>query len=99
LGVIAALVAADRDTPTLVIGDFNLTVGSSTWSRFRKASRLSRPAGREPASWPWLLGPAGLTIDHILVRGVGADPAISLALPGSDHRGVIARVGSVESRH
>jgi endonuclease/exonuclease/phosphatase (EEP) superfamily protein YafD len=83
---------AGHPGPVLVLGDLNLAVGSPLWSRLRDQAGLSRPTAHEPATWPAVLGPFGIGIDHVLGRGLGIDPPRALVLPGSDHRGLVTRV-------
>ncbi|HYE07914.1 MAG TPA: endonuclease/exonuclease/phosphatase family protein [Planctomycetota bacterium] len=85
-------VARASGEPLVVIGDLNVTVASPAWRAFRSASGLRRPL-RTPPTWPSHLGPLGIAIDHVLVGdGLAIDPPRALRLPGSDHRGVVARV-------
>jgi endonuclease/exonuclease/phosphatase (EEP) superfamily protein YafD len=89
LGELARLVSAVGE-PTLVMGDFNMTPGDPLWPVLLKAGHLLPGAGAEPASWPSLLGPCGIAIDHVLVRGAGLDGLQAVHLRGCDHRGVRA---------
>jgi len=75
--------------PTLLLGDFNLTVGDPEWRVFASASGLMRPV-HEAASWPSLLGPGGITIDHLLGRQVAISTVKPVWLLGSDHLGISA---------
>jgi endonuclease/exonuclease/phosphatase (EEP) superfamily protein YafD len=79
--------------PVVVLGDLNLTVADPAWRRLLAETGLQRAGGADPATWPWLLGPGGIAIDHVLVghgARVGAVHAVDLA--GSDHRGIAAMV-------
>ncbi len=78
--------------PVVVLGDFNLAVGSLRWDDFLHAAHLARSADGEPATWPAGLGDAGIGIDHVLGRGLGVDGTAAFAVIGSDHRGVLARI-------
>jgi endonuclease/exonuclease/phosphatase (EEP) superfamily protein YafD len=91
LGLVARLATQD-DLPVLVLGDFNCSVGDPDWRAFRADAGLLRAAGREPATWPSYVGPFGVAIDHILARGLALDDERAVWLPGSDHRGLTARV-------
>ena len=82
-----ARVAKDG-APVLLLGDCNLTVASPVWRDWRDASGLRRASGPEPASWHDLLGPYGITVDHILGRGLALGPQTAFSIPGSDHRGL-----------
>jgi endonuclease/exonuclease/phosphatase (EEP) superfamily protein YafD len=85
---LAALPAGAR---ALVIGDLNATPWSPRLARLLAAGDL-RWTGDGLGSWPvtlprWL----GLPIDHILIpAGVTVQSWEARALPGSDHRAVIA---------
>ncbi len=78
--------------PIIVLGDFNLTVGDPAWRDLHAGSALRRPVGREPATWPSPAVGLGITIDHILARGLALGTPLPIWLPGSDHRGLITRV-------
>ncbi|MBA2479700.1 MAG: endonuclease/exonuclease/phosphatase family protein [Planctomycetes bacterium] len=83
----------DQDgMPALVLGDFNITVADPAWPIFCRRSGVRRPPGHEPATWPSVLGPFGITIDHILARDLALDPVVAISLVGSDHRGLATRV-------
>ena len=79
----------------LVMGDVNATPYSPLYEVLVQGGDLTNVFwGRGlPATWPSGLGPLGLTLDHLFYRGpfevVDARP---IALPGSDHRGLLARV-------
>lgn len=73
--------------PVIVAGDFNCTAGNPAWIDFLTAAGLT-DAGCTPATYPAVLGPLGIAIDHILVRNAAHGPLQSLAIPGSDHRGL-----------
>lgn len=77
--------------PVIVAGDFNLTPFAPSFPLFLNASRTSMSRGF-PATWPSMLGPLGIPIDHVLVRearltGVEAFPSM-----GSDHRALKAEI-------
>lgn len=71
--------------PAIVCGDFNLTPWTFAMNRFEKVSGLRRPKGMPPVTWPAVIAPIGISIDHCLVsrdlsvvryssgRGVGSD--------------------------
>ncbi len=88
---LAEVVASDPE-PTLVMGDFNMTVGDVRWRELRASSQLERPA-REVASWPSSLGGFGIGIDQLLGRGIAIGAVQPVRLPGSDHRGITAEIG------
>ncbi len=85
-----AAAVADSAGPTLALGDFNDTTRSPWWSPLTEAGLLT-PAW-EPATWPAVLGPVGITIDHILGRDLAIAPPRVIDLAGSDHRGLATTV-------
>jgi endonuclease/exonuclease/phosphatase (EEP) superfamily protein YafD len=91
LAAVAARVRA-LPGPVIVLGDCNCTRVSPAWAAFLADSGLSEPPGRQPATWPSQVGPLGIGIDHILVRGLAISPLRIVDLPGSDHRGLAAAV-------
>jgi endonuclease/exonuclease/phosphatase (EEP) superfamily protein YafD len=91
LALIARLVRQDA-LPALALGDYNLSVGDPEWASFRSASELLRPAAHEPGTWPSPLGPFGIGIDHVLVRGLAIGGERAIWLTGSDHRGLAADI-------
>lgn len=93
LGRLAQRLGDPASGPALVIGDLNCTPGDRAWSRLRAATGLTPPAGSLTATWPAWLGPAGIPIDHVLVRGLRARVHGPIWLRGSDHRGLSASVG------
>jgi endonuclease/exonuclease/phosphatase (EEP) superfamily protein YafD len=95
LSVLAAE-AADVSGPLVVAGDWNCTEASHDW-RLVSAAGLAGPAGLRTGTWPWLLGPLGIRIDHVLVKGLSLGSASTFAIPTSDHRGVEAVVGFAPS--
>jgi vancomycin resistance protein VanJ len=78
--------------PVLVLGDFNLSPGSPMWRNFLGYTKLLRAPGTAPATWPSMLGPCGIAIDHVLVRGGALAPLTAFHIPGSDHRGLLTTV-------
>ena len=78
--------------PVLVLGDFNLTAGTAMWRSFTAHTGLRRAPGPAPATWPSLLGPFGIGIDHLLARGACLSQVEPFTIPGSDHRGLTALV-------
>ncbi|HEU4601170.1 MAG TPA: endonuclease/exonuclease/phosphatase family protein, partial [Steroidobacteraceae bacterium] len=65
---LAKLAANNAARPLLVAGDFNITPWSSYYQQFVKDSTLSDSDWGQglPASWPSVLGPLGIRIDHCL---------------------------------
>lgn len=93
-------IAAGLPRPLVVIGDFNAAPWSATLSR---AARLTgtRVAGGYRITWRGayqtplgaLPEPWGQQIDQLLVsEGVGIEAIGTVALPGSDHAGLLARL-------
>lgn len=74
--------------PVLVLGDFNVSPGAAIWRSFIGFTKLQRAPGTAPATWPAALGPCGIAIDHVLVRGGALAPLTTFHIPGSDHRGL-----------
>lgn len=90
---IAALTAGSP-VPVVAMGDFNCSVGSPAWRAFRAVSGLRRAAQPGPATWPAVLGPLGIDIDHILVgHGAALAEVDARWIGGSDHRALVASVG------
>lgn len=90
--VIAQWTAACTD-PVILLGDANCTHAVATWDRFLSGARLMEPPGPQPGTWPDQLGPFGIGIDHLLVRGLACGPVSARAISGSDHRTIQAQVG------
>ncbi|MCU1430442.1 MAG: Endonuclease/exonuclease/phosphatase [Actinomycetia bacterium] len=82
--------------PSIVVGDFNATMQHPLMSDFARRERFVEAhvaAGRPLAStWPanrrWL--PPVMRLDHVFVRDFEVCTAQEFAIPGSDHRGVVA---------
>ena len=71
--------------PVVVVGDFNATPLTPTFSDFLKIAGLSASrfyVSTFPSKWKWL----GIPIDHILVRHVRVKRIKALPAIGSDHR-------------
>jgi endonuclease/exonuclease/phosphatase (EEP) superfamily protein YafD len=93
LAMLARELEGDRHPePVLVLGDFNLTTGTPMWRTFTGFTGLRRAPGSSPATWPAILGPFGITIDHMLARGAALGAVTVFPIPGSDHRGVLGSV-------
>lgn len=91
LGELAGL-AESEPGPLIVMGDLNASPGDPGMRRLREAGLLV-PHGGEVRTWPSLLGPFGIAIDHVLVRGLACGDAQPIDLTGSDHHAVQVRVG------
>jgi len=74
--------------PVLLMGDWNLSVASPAWRTLRATAGLLRVSAHEPATWRSELGPFGITIDHLMTRGLALGPQRAFTIPGSDHRGL-----------
>lgn len=82
---------AELEGPVIVAGDFNATPYASVFQQFLSASRTS--TSREfPATWPSVLGPLGIPIDHVLVRQARLTNVEAFSSVGSDHRALTAEI-------
>lgn len=82
---------AELEGPVIVAGDFNVTPYAPTFRLFLGASRTST-ARDFPATWPSMLGPLGIPIDHVLVREARLTNLEAFPSVGSDHRALKAEV-------
>jgi endonuclease/exonuclease/phosphatase (EEP) superfamily protein YafD len=91
-------VLADLPRPALVAGDFNATVDHVQFRRLLTdgyADGIRQAGAGYLATYPadrWF-GPV-IGIDHVLTRGATATAVRTVALPGSDHRGLLVRVAA-----
>jgi len=85
-----ARLTATESGPLLVLGDLNISSASPHWRTFICDSGLRCAEGLSPATWPTILGPGGIGIDHLLARGLGLTGVSPFPIPGSDHRGLHA---------
>jgi endonuclease/exonuclease/phosphatase (EEP) superfamily protein YafD len=80
--------AAEQEGPVLVVGDLNATPWSAVMREILDEGplRSTQRFGLD-ATWPSLLGPLGVPIDHVLVAG-RLEPVARSIEPafGSDHR-------------
>lgn len=76
--------------PLIVVGDFNMTPFSTRYEALLRKSGLRRADGGLNTTWPALLTPLGLSLDHVLV-GAGIRDAAMRTGPrlGSDHLPVV----------
>lgn len=89
---VAELVRGIRG-PVVVLGDFNVTIADPAWRQFLRDSGMRRAGGTASATWPSWLGPCGIGIDHIIAGNAARVADVrSIALAGSDHRGLTAVV-------
>jgi endonuclease/exonuclease/phosphatase (EEP) superfamily protein YafD len=91
-----ATLLAGSHQPTLLMGDFNLTVGDPQWRQFAADSGLLRPI-HESASWPSIFGPCGITIDHFLAYQLAVAPVSPVWMFGSDHLGISTRIATCDT--
>lgn len=84
------------DGPTVVLGDFNATPVWPAYRRLRKVlddgvAAWAKATGRRPQpTWTIRPGwPSLLRIDHVFVAGVEVGAAQTVAVEGSDHRGIL----------
>lgn len=89
------LIDRSRSTtgPLVVLGDFNAAPWSRSMARLLRETGLDVSRGT-PATWPAVVGPLGVPIDHVLYRN-----GVSLVLltpwsaaPGSNHQGLLAAI-------
>jgi endonuclease/exonuclease/phosphatase (EEP) superfamily protein YafD len=78
--------------PVVVAGDWNLSPGSPIWPLITDFAQLKLAPGAQPATWPAMLGPLGIPIDHIMGRNLGLAPLQAFTIPGSDHRGLMTTI-------
>lgn len=93
-GVLAA--AARGSGPVILGGDLNSTLDNARLRRlvaagYRDAAEQSG-AGFAPTYPADRFFPPVLTLDHVLIHDARASSVISVRLPGSDHRGLLARL-------
>jgi len=82
---------AELQGPVIAAGDFNVTPYAPAFPLFLKASRTST-ARSFPATWPSMLGPLGIPIDHILIREARITSVEAFPSVGSDHRALKAEI-------
>jgi len=81
----------ELEGPVIVAGDFNATPFAPTFQLFLNASQTS--TSRDfPATWPSVLGPLGIPIDHVLVRDARLANLEAFPTVGSDHRALKAEI-------
>ena len=80
------------DGPVVLAGDFNMTPLSARFGVLLRNTELRRAEGGMNSSWPSLLTPIGLSLDHILV-GNGIESAVMQTgrRLGSDHLPIVGR--------
>ncbi len=76
--------------PVVVAGDFNMTPFSIRYGNLLRDTGLRRAGGGLNPTWPSLLAPLGLALDHVLVgRGVKNATLRSGPRLGSDHLPIV----------
>lgn len=79
------------DGPVIVAGDFNTTPYAPAFKPFVTSAGLAT-FRRFPGTFPNSFGPAGLPIDHVMVRGAELVQLRALPSTGSDHRALAATI-------
>jgi len=87
-------VVAESNGPTIVVGDFNISMWSPAFKDFMQRSALINPRIGRGVFPTWPAHILALTpIDHILVSQEFAIHSLeSVPIPGSDHLGMYARL-------
>ncbi len=76
------------ETPTIVAGDFNMNTLSKRWKYLDPKKRLYGNTPWWQGTYPALLSPLGLALDHILIdRQLLIETAHCTPAQGSDHKG------------
>jgi len=91
---LASLAASEPDIHIL-LGDMNVTPWSSVFREVLRVSKFrdAREGLGYRATWPSVLGPLGLPIDQLLLgKDVSLVNMHPVHIPGSDHRGLFARI-------
>lgn len=90
-----ARLAGMAGEPAIVVGDLNTTPWSPVFKRFEGLGLGDAALGRGwLPTWPVMLGPAGIPIDHVLVSARLEVRSFSpLPAMGSDHRPVAVELG------
>jgi endonuclease/exonuclease/phosphatase (EEP) superfamily protein YafD len=81
-------VIASTGTPVILAGDLNTTPWSYSFQDLMTLTGLA--SGSFPATWPSILGPFGIPIDHVLAKGVTIEALHAGPYIGSDHLPVLA---------
>jgi endonuclease/exonuclease/phosphatase (EEP) superfamily protein YafD len=89
LAELARLIGA-IDGPVIVAGDLNTTPWSYAFAGFVRSARLTE--GEFTPTWPSLLGPLGIPIDHVLGKGIAIETLHTGPRVGSDHLPLFAEV-------
>lgn len=86
-------ILANLDGPTVMVGDFNTPPWGNVMVDLARTTGLRLPANFRP-TWPIGLGPLGVPIDHVLVRGGARLTGLASIAGdlGSNHRGLRAGV-------
>jgi len=85
-------VVDETEGPIVIAGDFNATPYSPKFRAFISKIGVNRAAGGFNASWPSLVRPLGIPIDHVLTgRGMRARTTVGPHV-GSDHRPLVTHI-------
>lgn len=88
-----AVAREDPASDILVVGDMNTTPYAHAYrDMFPDAGKLRRAMSGIQATWPAMLGPFGIPIDHVMVSANLSASTRTLPARGSDHRAVLADV-------
>jgi endonuclease/exonuclease/phosphatase (EEP) superfamily protein YafD len=94
------VVTAQTQHPLVVAGDFNAVPDHLPMRRLRSAGMRSATdiaGGGWLPTYPGSQLPPLISIDHILLdRGLTASSVDTVVVPGSDHRGVAARIAATQ---
>ncbi|MEO7080446.1 MAG: endonuclease/exonuclease/phosphatase family protein, partial [Flavobacteriales bacterium] len=88
-----AKTAGEEKEPVCLIGDLNTVPWDNAFEQFLTSTSMS--IGPDPLipTWPVLAGTAVIPLDHILISSeLRVDGMKVFNIPGSDHRGLWARV-------
>ena len=97
IGRLRTLLAGEAAKQVVVAGDFNATPDVAQFRRLSShgyADAADQSGAGYLASYPTdrALVPPLIAIDHVLTRGGVATEASTVALPGSDHRGLLVHL-------
>lgn len=88
----ATLIRTNADKPLALAGDLNATLWSDTLRPLQGLGLQRSNAMAVAWTWPSIVPPLAIQIDHIFVRGMGVNAFVVLSDIGSDHFPVMARL-------